>query len=341
MCGAATPDESGTRGRRCRSARMLAFAPSISQRHDHRRSRRDAGRSAAGGAPTPGCCFRCRSHPKAAARSAATCRRTPAAPPCSATATRAISCSASRSCWPTARTGCAARPAQGQHRLRSQATVHRQRRHARHRHRRRAEAVCGAAHARDRARGDADGGAAPSSSCVRRSERSATGWSGSSSSADLRCVCRASTIRRSPIRCPDHDWYVLLQADDSAAALTARSAGRRRVRAGRRNRARSSTRRSRSRRSRPTGCGRCARTSARRSAAKDRTSSTTFRCPSPRSRPSSTMRACAAQPRFRARGSSYSATSATATCTSSRGAGGRRRRRHSSPTRAAREPDRA
>ena len=47
-------------------------------------------------------CSRCRSPRRAAARSAATCRPTPAAPRCCASATRASSSSASKSCSPTA-----------------------------------------------------------------------------------------------------------------------------------------------------------------------------------------------------------------------------------------------
>ena len=69
----------------CRCARMNRVrAIDRRQRDDHRRSRRAARRGAGGRAPTPACSFRCRSRPKAAARSAATSRPTPAAPRCCA-----------------------------------------------------------------------------------------------------------------------------------------------------------------------------------------------------------------------------------------------------------------
>ena len=95
-------------------------------------------------------------------------------------------------------------------------------------------------------------------------------------------ACRASIIRTLPDPLPGHPWYVLLQADDSAADAPLAAQVESALAQAARGRASSSTRRSRSRRSRPTGCGRCARTSARRSVAKARTSSTTSRCRFPR-----------------------------------------------------------
>ena len=56
-----------------------------------------ARRGPGSGREPPACSSRCRSPPRAAARSAATCPPMPAAPRCCATATRASSCSASRS----------------------------------------------------------------------------------------------------------------------------------------------------------------------------------------------------------------------------------------------------
>ena len=112
-----------------------------------------AGRGAAGAPPTPACCSRCRWRPRAAARSAATSRPTPAAPPCFASATRASSCWASKSCSPTAASGTACAG------LRKDNTGYDLKQlfigaegHARHRHRGGAEALSRAPHARHGAR---------------------------------------------------------------------------------------------------------------------------------------------------------------------------------------------
>ena len=88
---------------------------------------------------------------KEAARSAAICRPMPAATRCCASATRAISSLGIEVVLADGRDlGRPARLAQGQHRLRPEAALHRRRRNARHRHGRRAEALPGAAHARRR-----------------------------------------------------------------------------------------------------------------------------------------------------------------------------------------------
>ena len=277
------------------------------QRDDHRRGRRDARRGAGGRGRARACTFRCRSRPKAAARSAATCRPTPAAPRCCATATRAISRSVSRSCSPTAASGTALRGlAQGQHRLRPEAALHRRRRHARHRHRGGAEAVPGAARARHRA-GGGRRRRRRRSTLAARDCKHALGdrLVGFELISDVRArPCRASTIPSSPDPLPGHPWYVLVQADDSAddAPLAAQVEERSRRASTPAPRA---TRWSRNRRSRPRGCGRCARTSAKRSGAKARTSSTTSRCRCPRSRRSCDECASArSRRRCRARASS-------------------------------------
>ena len=103
---------------------------------------------------------------------------------------------------------------------------------------------------------------------------------------------------------PGHPWYALVQADDSAAdapLADASSSPRSPMPIdGGRSRA---TPRSRNRATRRAACGRCARTSAKRSGAKAPTSSTTSRC---RSRPfprscANAMRRCSR--RFPARAS--------------------------------------
>ena len=87
---------------------------------------------------------RCRSRPKAPARSAAISPPMPAAPPCCATAMRAIWCWARSRARRRTRAERSARW-ERQYRLRPEAFVHRRRRHARHHHRRGAEALSEAA----------------------------------------------------------------------------------------------------------------------------------------------------------------------------------------------------
>ena len=149
LCGGATPDRGGSEivlslARMNRVRALDAANATITVEAGVTLARGAGGRR--GGRPA---CSRCRSRPRAAARSAATCRPTPAAPRCCATATRASWRSGLEVVLADGRVlGRPARPAQGQHRLRPEAALHRRRRHARHRHRRGAEALSRAAHAR-------------------------------------------------------------------------------------------------------------------------------------------------------------------------------------------------
>ena len=284
QCGGATPDASGDAVVLSLARMNRVRAVDRRQRDDDRRGRRARSSRCSRPPPTPGSCSRCRSRPKAAARSAATCRPTPAARRCCASAMRASSSLGIEVVLADGRDlGWPARPAQGQHRLRPEAALHRRRRHARHRHRRGAEALPGAAHARDRVRR-----ARPTSRAaiaLLRELRQALGdrLAGFELMSALvaRAVAQASS-RRCRIRCPGHPWYVLVQADDSARRFAACGA-RSNARSARRSSAAScAMRRSRSRASRRTRCGRCARTSPKRSGAKAPTSSTTSRCRSRR-----------------------------------------------------------
>ena len=118
---------------------------------------------------------------------------------------------------------------------------------------------------------------------------------------------------RLPDPLPGHPWYALVQADDSARRRAASPPSSRR-RSPRRSKAASRAMpRSRSRASRRRHCGRCARTSPRRSAARAPTSSTTSRCRCRRSRAFVDEAAAALAAALPRRcGSSPSATSATA-----------------------------
>ena len=104
-------------------------------------------------------------------------------------------------------------------------------------------------------------------------------------------ACRASTIPALPDPLPGHPWYVLVQADDSAADAPLAGAGRDGARDARSKRASSRDATvAQSQRAGARSCGRCARTSAKRSGAKAPTSSTTSRCRCPRFPRSCAMR---------------------------------------------------
>ena len=172
-----------------------------------------------------------------------------------------------------------ARPAQGQHRLRPEAALHRRRRHARHRHRGGAEALSRAAHAR-RPRWPRSPTSAAAVALLRAMRQALgdrlTGFE--LMSRDCARACRASTIPRCPIRCPAIPGTCWCRPTTAPPIRRSRRKSKRRSRAAIEAGDRARRRRSRSRRSRRPRCGRCARTSPKRSGAKDPTSSTTSRC---------------------------------------------------------------
>ena len=153
LCGASVPDASGTPGHRERLAHEPRARHRPREQHDHRRGRlRPRGAAARGGRERPllpavagrgGQLRGGRQHLHQRRRHAGAALRQ------HARAGAGAGSGAAR----RPRVGRPARAAQGQHRLRPEAPLHRRRRHARHRHRGRAQALPEAARHRDRARG--------------------------------------------------------------------------------------------------------------------------------------------------------------------------------------------
>ncbi len=203
MCGGATPDESGSEIV-VSLARMRARSRARSrQRDDHGRSRRDARRGPAGGrgrgsAVSAVARVRRKLHDR---RQPVDERRRHCRAPlrqCARPRARRRGRARRRS-----RLGWPARLAQGQHRLRPEAALHRQRRDARHRHRGGAEALCRRAHARDRARRRCRTLRVRSTCCGRCKQALGDRLVGIRADQRRRAATRrASIIRTCPIRWP-------------------------------------------------------------------------------------------------------------------------------------------
>ena len=174
-----------------------------------------------------------------------------------------------------------ARPAQGQHRLRPEAALHRRRGHARRDHRGGAEAVSEAAPRRSTALVALAIAARTRSRCSRSRSRALGDRHSPRSSWCPTSACELVRKHFPELPAPlagRIPWYVLLEIVATPRARRVRRRFEALLERGARARARRATRRSRERARRRGSSGSCARTSRRRRRSRARTSSTTSRC---------------------------------------------------------------